>query len=105
MVKTIRFGLYINELLVGKAGIRMKTTTAGDVVYKIKESERNKGYGKLILKLIKKEAKKLGKVKLILVCRKSNIASKKIIEANGGKFLKEFEIKHRENRLYYEIEL
>lgn len=105
MVETIRFGLYKDGVLLGRAGIRMKTTRAGDVVYRIKKGERNKGYGKLILKLIKEEAKKLGREKLILVCRKSNLASKKIIEANGGIFIKEIEIKNRENRLVYEIDL
>lgn len=103
MVKTIRFGLYIDGVEVGKAGIRLKTTGAGDVVYKIYKNERGKGYGNLILKLIKEEAKELGKYKLIVICRKSNLASKKIIENNGGVFIKEIERKNKENRLVYEI--
>ncbi len=54
------------------------------IYYDVAPRERNKGYGKLILKLGLEKAKELGLNKVILVCNQNNIASSKIIEANGG---------------------
>jgi predicted acetyltransferase len=100
---TLRYALKEESKIVGKGGIRLKTTRAGDIVYKIYEPERRKGYGTALLKLLIKEAKKIGKQELILICRKSNIPSKKIIERNGGKFIEEIKIDKKENRLKYLI--
>lgn len=54
------------------------------IYYDIAPRERGKGYGKLILKLGLEKAKELGLDKVVLVCSQNNIASSKIIEANGG---------------------
>ncbi len=64
----------------------------GNIGYSIKPTERNKGYGTRQLALaIKKwqELKKLGIVnsdKILITCNETNIGSKKIILANGGKY-------------------
>lgn len=75
--------------LIGEVGIR---TTLNDfwinkgsqIYYKIRLSERNKGYGNTILFLALKEAKKLGLKKIRINCNDKNIFSKKIIIKNGG---------------------
>ncbi|MFT4537302.1 MAG: putative acetyltransferase [Saprospiraceae bacterium] len=56
----------------------------GNITYEIRPSERRKGYGKKILELTLLEAKKRGMVRVLVTCDKDNIASRKIIEANGG---------------------
>ena len=86
---TKRFILFIDNNPVGEVGIR---TTMNDywvnkgsqIFYKIRLSERNKGYGNILLKETIKEAKKLGFNKIRINCNDNNIASKKIIENNGG---------------------
>ncbi len=86
---TIRFILFDNKKPIGEVGIR---TTLSDfwqnrgsqIYYKIRKSERKKGYGNIILKLALKEAKKLGFTKIRINCDDKNIASKKIILKNGG---------------------
>ena len=57
---------------------------AGHIGYKIRPSERRKGYGKLICRLAIGEARKLGIGDILITCDDDNIGSRKIIEANGG---------------------
>lgn len=56
----------------------------GHIGYKIRPSERRKGYGKLICRLGIQEARKLGIGDILITCDDDNIGSCKIIEANGG---------------------
>lgn len=86
---TSRFILYDNNKPIGEVGIR---TTLNDfwknkgsqIYYKIRKSERKKGYGNIILELALIEAKKLGFNKVRINCDDNNIASKKVILKNGG---------------------
>ena len=57
----------------------------GHIGYDVRPSERQKGYGTLILKLTLEKAKDLSLDKVLLTCDTDNIASAKIIEKNGGK--------------------
>lgn len=87
---TKRFILFVNSIPVGEVGIR---TTLNDfwinrgsqIYYKIRNSERGKGYGNIILKLALFEAKKLNFSHIRINCNNNNIPSKKIIINNGGK--------------------
>lgn len=87
---TKRFILFVNSIPVGEVGIR---TTLNDfwvnrgsqIYYKIRKSERGKGYGNIILKLALFEAKKLNFSRIRINCDNNNISSKKIIINNGGK--------------------
>lgn len=88
-IDTKRYILFDNDNPVGELGIR---TTINDywvnkgsqIYYKIRLSERNKGYGNLILKFGLMEARKLGFKKIRINCNDNNIASKKVIQNNGG---------------------
>lgn len=87
---TNRYILACDDKYVGEVGIR---TTLNDfwinkgsqIYYKIRLSERNKGYGNIILELALKECKKLGFKKIRINCSDNNIPSKKVILKNGGK--------------------
>ncbi len=70
---------YLNDLLKKRGG---------HASYAVRRSKRKKGYGKLILRELIKKAEKKGLTELLITCDNSNIASKKIIEANGGKLEK-----------------
>lgn len=56
----------------------------GNIGYSIRPSERGKGYGKIQLNLVLKEAYKLGLEKVLVTCRENNIQSKKTIESCFG---------------------
>lgn len=95
-----------DDKLLGLVNIRHRLNEflfkrGGHISYSIKKSERNKGYGKMILKLAIEESKKLGIEKLLIPCDNDNIPSMKIIEANGGVLEKIIEIKGIEKRRYW----
>lgn len=84
------YWLVDGDKYIGRVNIRHKLNTGlkklgGHIGYSIRPSERNKGYGKLILALGLEKAKALGIKKAMLTCDITNTASRKIIEANGGK--------------------
>jgi len=69
----------------------------------IMAKERGKGHGKLLLKLGLERIKPLGLQKFMATCDKSNIASQKIILANGGVFESEYSEGLDEPMLKYQI--
>lgn len=87
---TKRYILSVDNLFVGEVGIR---TTLNDfwinkgsqLYYKIRVSERGKGYGNTMLALALEQAKELGFKSVRINCDNNNITSKKIILKNGGK--------------------
>ncbi len=83
--------------------IRIRTTIAtefltkfaGHIGYDIRPSMRKRGYGKQLLQLGLVKAKELGLEKILITCAVDNLASQKIIEANGGKY--ESQVYHETN--------
>lgn len=60
--------------------------------YSIAPTERGKDYGKEILRLGLSKARELGLHEVIITCKKDNLSSVKIIEANGGRLLSQVDI-------------
>ena len=89
---TSTYTLFDNDKEVGFIQIRHRPSHsqevppdfASHVYYQIKPEYRDRGYGKKILQLGLAEAKKIGLEEIIITCYDDSIASKKIIEANGG---------------------
>ena len=61
-------------------------TYGGHIGYSIRPSRRRLGYGKRILALSLEASRDMGLRKILVTCDSDNIASRKIIEANGGRF-------------------
>jgi len=83
------YWLIDKEEFIGRIDIRHRLTEkllqeGGHIGYDIRPSKRNQGYGKKILELALAKAKALGLTEVLVTCDETNIASKKIIEANGG---------------------
>lgn len=78
----------------------------GNIGYSIRPSERRKGYAKQALEAVLDYAGGLGLNNLRIDCEAGNIASKRTIEACGGKFEKQFVVRtgeYREKICYYRV--
>ena len=77
------------ETFIGEAGVRYQLSDwliqiGGHVGYGIRPSFQRQGFGKLILKLSLDVLRERGIDRALVTCYDHNIASAKIIEANGG---------------------
>ena len=83
-----------DNVLVGAIRIRhhidneFLSLEGGHIGYDIAPSYRGRGNGKLMLNLALVKAKQLGITKALLTADEDNLASRKVIEANGGEFEK-----------------
>ena len=101
----ITYIMYVNNYPVGEVTIRPKLNNywlehSGNIGYKIRPSERRKGYGKAILKLALSKCEELGINEPLLQCNNKNYASKKIIESSNGIIVRKVD-----NTNYYKIKL
>ncbi|KIL39454.1 GCN5 family acetyltransferase [Gordoniibacillus kamchatkensis] len=84
------YWLYVGGLPVGYGKLRHRLNDklrleGGHIGYVIRPTERQKGYGKLLLQELVKEAKHLGLSDVLLTCNEDNTASRRIIEGCGGR--------------------
>jgi len=87
-IYTSTFWLINDNEVCGVVRIRhAHVELAGHIGYDISPSYRKQGYGYAILRLALPLAKSLGLNKVALFCTTDNIASKKVIERNGGVLL------------------
>ncbi|MDD2839776.1 MAG: GNAT family N-acetyltransferase [Rickettsiales bacterium] len=78
-------GKMIGEISFRKRlNVYLLTHSMGHIGYKIKYSERGKGFGTEALKLMLEKAWEEGYTELMISCREDNIPSSKVIEKNGG---------------------
>lgn len=80
IVGSIRFRYYLNNKLKNEGG---------HIGYDIRPSERRRGYGTLILKLVLEKVIEKGLKEILITCDSDNTGSRKIIEKNGGIFIDE----------------
>lgn len=62
---------------------------AGHMGYTVRRGERNKGYAKEMVRLNLENCRKRHMDKILITCSRDNIASEKVILANGGVFERE----------------
>ena len=102
---TTTYILFVNNYPVGYIGLRTELDEnwrkwSGNIYYVIRKSERGKGYGNVILKLALDEFRKMKFEEIEANASSGNIASAKVIENNGGIFIKEMN-----GSRYYKIKL
>ena len=90
------YWLLVDNIPVGFGKIRHAITEAskekgGNIGYAISSEHRGKGYGTQLLRLLLKKADELRVSKKLLTIEKNNIASKRVVEKNGGKLVSENE--------------
>ena len=74
---------------IGRASVRHRLTPqlleiGGHIGYDIRPSKRGKGYGNIVLQLAIPKARELGVDRILVTCDEHNVASRKVIEKNGG---------------------
>jgi predicted acetyltransferase len=77
------------ETFIGRVSIRHRLNEfllriGGHIGYYIRPDERGKGYGSRILAMALEKARRLGLTRVLVTCDEGNLASRKIIEKNGG---------------------
>jgi predicted acetyltransferase len=75
--------------IVGVSNLRHELTPAlriegGHIGYSVRPSSRKQGFGVELLRLTLQEARALGLQQVLVTCGKGNLASAKVIVANGG---------------------
>jgi len=92
-VRKVPFSLHWlceGDEFIGEASVRHQLNAhllqeGGHVGYGIRPSRQGRGYGKRILALALLECRRLGMERALVTCLDANVASAKIIEANGGR--------------------
>ena len=80
-----------NEHYLGRIAIRHRLTAellegGGHIGYDVRPSARRHGHATAMLRAALPVARDLGIASALVTCDESNVASKKVIEANGGVF-------------------
>lgn len=88
-VPATTYWLIDNDKYIGGVSVRHQLNEklmefGGHIGYDIRPSMRGKGYGGEILALGLQKAKELGIPRVLVTCNATNVASRKIIEKNGG---------------------
>jgi predicted acetyltransferase len=105
-VPATTYWLMDKDALVGHVNIRHALSErlkkiGGHIGYAIRPSQRRKGYGMKILELALVRAKKIGLKKPLVTCDERNMASRKIIERNGGQYQDTNEVENHMVRRYW----
>jgi predicted acetyltransferase len=85
------FWLLDDDIWIGLLTMRLQINdrflqTGGHIGYIIRPSRRRQGYGVALLRLGLEQARGHGLTRVLLTCDETNIGSRKIIEANGGRY-------------------
>ena len=107
---TYYVGVVANKI-VGRLSFRHRLNDfleqiGGHIGYGVIPSQRRKGYATIMLKQSLVFAKAMGLDKVLLTCDTNNIASMRVIEANGGVFeniTNEPEFKIQKNRYWINL--
>ena len=99
MVAQTTYWLYVDGKPVGMGKLRHRLTeklreNGGHVGYAIAPMYRNCGYGKLVLKLMIDEARKMGIGRILVTVQNYNTASLQVALANGGIVEKADDVRH-----------
>lgn len=88
---TLYLAINDEQEIVGAIGLRWKQvsvlmTLGGLIGYSIRPSQRGKGYASEMLKLALDKFRNTNIDNVLITCKDFNLASKKVIEKNGGTF-------------------
>jgi predicted acetyltransferase len=76
---------FLGQLSIRHALNRRLRYKGGNIGYSIRPSRRRRGYATLMLRLSLPVANRLGIDPALITCDDTNVASRRVIEANGGR--------------------
>ena len=79
-------GKYLGRVAIRHMMNETLLLIGGHIGYDIRPSERRAGFGTIALRLALPRARKLGLKRVLITCDDDNVASRRIIERNGGLF-------------------
>ena len=84
-----KFVLVRGSRILGACSLRHYLTAAlrdfgGHVSYGVRPFERGRGYASLMLQLVLEETQRRGIERVLVTCASENLASRRVIEKNGG---------------------
>lgn len=87
----VRWLVRDGESIVGTCYLRWSLTSelkneGGHIGYKVRPSQRRRGYGTIILELALEEFRERRYKRILITCDTDNTPSARIIEKNGGEF-------------------
>jgi len=90
------FWLIVEDEFIGHVSIRHELNDSlrkfgGHIGYAIRPSKQQQAFGSILLQLALPKAKSIGIQSALVTCDADAVASRKIIEKNGGVFQKEIE--------------
>lgn len=96
MPRTYTYWCVEDQVFIGEIQIRPFITEAqaqiwGHIAYAIRYSKWNQGYGTLLLNKALEKAKEFQIEDVYIVCRDSNIGSKRVIEKNKGQLINQIQ--------------
>jgi predicted acetyltransferase len=88
------------EQMLGRLAIRHRLTptlesVGGHIGYAVRPSARRKGHATAMLAAALPRANSLGITQALVTCDETNIGSRRVIEANGGRYINSIGIKRR----------
>jgi predicted acetyltransferase len=101
LVPATVYWLVEGDDFIGHVSIRHELNAAlekqgGHIGFAIRPSKQQQGYGSQLLELALPKAKRIGIQRALVTCDKSNVASRKIIEKNGGALSDEISVNGNE---------
>ena len=103
-----RYWLIRGRKILATGGLRHHLTPAledygGHIGYQVRPSQRGHGYATRLLALTLEKAREMGLKRVLVTCDKSNLASARVIEKNGGRLASESYSEHvgRVTRRYW----
>jgi predicted acetyltransferase len=87
------YWLFAGDTPVGMCKLRHRLTASlrrvgGHIGYCVRPSERGKGYGNALLRLVLMAAAEVGIDEVLVTCNADNLISRKVAEHNGGELEK-----------------
>ena len=99
------FALNEDDIIVGIINFRHEMTefykNSGHIGYSVRPTQRGKGYATEMLKAVLEKAEELGMQEILLVCKRSNLASARVIVKNEGRLIRSFSVGDEELRDEY----
>lgn len=89
LVPAVIYWAVVGDEFVGQISIRLELNRGlrdigGHVGYEVRPTARGQGHATEMLRLLKEKALELGVPRLLVTCDETNVASRKVIERNGG---------------------